>query len=110
MSKRDISLNRARYDIDTMNGEPFTIYDFPVCDGSRLRAALKKLANEEGEVIAFKNESSRLITYQAVKFPLLMVDITRKVDVAREPNVWAYSGWFPIPEFKVKSVYRHVGE
>ncbi len=108
MSKRDVSLNRARCDIDTKRCEKFTIYDFPAHDRSRLRAAIKHLV-VEGELEASREGKTKLVTFKATRFPLTTVGTCPKKPVKFEAE-FAYKYWFTIPNFKVKSVYRHVGE
>jgi hypothetical protein len=66
-----------------------------------------------GEIVGVKRKGKKITVthYTATKLPLAVEVISEpvKVEKKEEFKEWIYSGWFPVPNFKVKQVYKHDG-
>lgn len=105
-------LNKVRKTIDDLNGKEFEIKD--LCDGdyTHMYRYIGKLVmlNEVKLVRIKKNvvggrrfKDSKV--YKATRNKLFVTEL----EESKTDTRWQYSHLFPVPSFKVNSVYRHEG-
>ena len=118
MSRTSRALHRARQLIDSMQGREWTK---DVFKGSEFNSGdycciTKNIAIllKNKEVVGKKKMGKKITVfhYTAIKFPLCTEDLPEPIRFEKKVSSkkeWVFRDWFPIPEFKVNSVYRHDG-